>query len=354
MSSAKNSDEGAIMSVVDAQSASTTASMIGLLTTHSSDAVIVKYVAAIMKNPSDYESHNGLKTHLLTKPIDEHTLAYADEFHEMMYEKRIIIGRVWLKLGTDEIHCAKKGLDGMTLPAMLYKNGCQAWYQDGKRFRDDKDANGQLLPTFVGSNGAKYWYKDEEFHRDEKDANGMTLPAKIDCYGNISWMQNGILHRDDVDANGHAMPTIVTHSGDAAWHKNGKRHREDKDENGITLPAVIFNQEKLWYQNGDKHRGDISIDPKCKHFGKALPASVGETEEWYFMGQKCSQESLTKVLIDSAAVAEANASATADALASAEATKPDLIVKYGISEQDGELIITGFPGMRIRVAPQHV
>ena len=68
----------------------------------------------------------------------------------------------------------------------------QDWYKDGKRHREDKDANGNVLPAEIWTDGTKYWYKDNKRHREDKDANGNVLPAVIYADGRQEWYKDGV------------------------------------------------------------------------------------------------------------------------------------------------------------------
>jgi len=84
------------------------------------------------------------------------------------------------------------------------------------------------LPAIIFGNGDQYWYKNGKYHRDDLDEKGRVLPAVI-C-------KNGLRHRDE---NGKTLPAIIYSDGNRHWYKNGKRRRDDRDENGKLLPASI-------------------------------------------------------------------------------------------------------------------
>jgi hypothetical protein len=46
---------------------------------------------------------------------------------------------------------------GITLPALIYKNGIKCWYKNGKLHCDDI---GLTLPAIIYENGSKIWYKN--------------------------------------------------------------------------------------------------------------------------------------------------------------------------------------------------
>ena len=65
------------------------------------------------------------------------------------------------------------------LPAEVWRDGGQGWYQHGKNHR----ANG--LPAEIVPDGTMYWCEHDELHRD----NG--LPAVMFGDGTMSWHENG-------------------------------------------------------------------------------------------------------------------------------------------------------------------
>ncbi len=89
---------------------------------------------------------------------------------------------------------------------IVYPNGIQAWYKDGKYHRDDG-------PAFIWPNGTQYWYKDGEPHREDG-------PAFIWPNGYQSWWKDGKLHRED-------GPAIIRPDGYQEWYINGKDITDD-------------------------------------------------------------------------------------------------------------------------------
>ena len=65
------------------------------------------------------------------------------------------------------------------LPASVYVNGSQVWYQHGKNHRDGD------LPASVWEDGDQEWRQHGEHHRP----NG--LPAIIYSNGKMSWYEHG-------------------------------------------------------------------------------------------------------------------------------------------------------------------
>jgi len=47
------------------------------------------------------------------------------------------------------------------LPAVIWKDGTQVWYKNGKRHRDND------LPAIIGGQGYLAWYKNGEISRSE-------------------------------------------------------------------------------------------------------------------------------------------------------------------------------------------
>ncbi len=65
------------------------------------------------------------------------------------------------------------------LPAIIYTNGKQEWYQHGKCHRDNDQ------PAFICANGTRYWYKHNQLHRDNNQ------PALIFADGTVEYWING-------------------------------------------------------------------------------------------------------------------------------------------------------------------
>jgi hypothetical protein len=106
-------------------------------------------------------------------------------------------------------------------PALVYKNGNQFWFKNGKRHRE----NG---PAVIYHNGDQYWYLKGRRHREDG-------PAAIHANGDKCWYKNGVYHRED-------GPAIIYANGTECWYnKDGKLHREDG-------PAVICaaGREEYW------------------------------------------------------------------------------------------------------------
>lgn len=114
-------------------------------------------------------------------------------------------------------------------------------------------------------NWGKMWVKDGKTHRTTKDKNGLTLPARIDDDGEKLWMYEGNCHREDRDADGYLLPAKMM-IGLLVWMQHGKVHRAELDANGKALPAKIFTN--------------------------------GLSNEYYYDGEKLTQEKLTKKILN--------------------------------------------------------
>lgn len=79
---------------------------------------------------------------------------------------------------------------------------------DGKSHRDND------LPAVIWSDGMQAWYQNGKHHRD----NG---PAIIRSDGTQEWCRNGKRHRD----NG---PAIIISNGDKEWWVNGEFIKREK------------------------------------------------------------------------------------------------------------------------------
>jgi hypothetical protein len=92
------------------------------------------------------------------------------------------------------------------LPAVIYSNGDQEWYKEGKRHR------GGDLPAVIYATGSHAWYKEGRFHRDGD------LPAIIFATGDQEWHKEGKLHRDG------DLPARIKEDGTLYWYKEGNRY----------------------------------------------------------------------------------------------------------------------------------
>jgi hypothetical protein len=150
---------------------------------------------------------------------------------------------------------------------------------------------------------AKVWRKNGVRHRTTKklvDGIMQTLPALVFNDGRMYWFVDGKKHRDDKDANGKALPAEIGRLAARAWRKNSEYFRDDVDEFGNLLPTEIYTcGSKFWYLNGRRHRAELGKNPNDKeNFGKALPAVMfaDGTKRWAFEGVDTTQAILTKKL----------------------------------------------------------
>lgn len=115
------------------------------------------------------------------------------------------------------------------LPAVIFTDGKQRWYQNGLTHRDND------LPAVITEEGDQTWYKNGFKHRDND------LPAKINANGDKYWYQNGFHYRDN------DLPAIIRTCGEKVWYKNGLIHR-DNDLPAITYPTG----SRYWFKNRNK------------------------------------------------------------------------------------------------------
>ncbi len=69
------------------------------------------------------------------------------------------------------------------LPAVIWANGTQQWWQHGQRHRDND------LPAIIYANGMQQWYHHGQHHRDND------LPATTHVNGSQEWWQHGVFIR---------------------------------------------------------------------------------------------------------------------------------------------------------------
>jgi len=137
------------------------------------------------------------------------------------------------------------------LPAIIYADGAESWYQNNNLHREND------LPAVIRKSGEQLWYQNNKLHR-EKD-----FPAIINPNGTLEWYINGILHRN------YDKPAKIQ-AGSQFWYQNGKQHR-DNDK-----PAVVYSSGRQdWYQDGKLHRDN----------GPAILYNDGSTA-WYHFGVK--------------------------------------------------------------------
>lgn len=109
------------------------------------------------------------------------------------------------------------------LPAIIYANGDQFWYQHNKRHRDND------LPAVIYENGTQHWYRHDKRHRDNN------FPAVICPNGVQQWFQHNKLHRDN------DLPAVIHADGTQIWYQDDYIHRDND------LPAVIYANGEIQY-----------------------------------------------------------------------------------------------------------
>jgi hypothetical protein len=189
-------------------------------------------------------------------------------------------------------------------PAVIYKNGREEWYINGKRHREDgpavdaqkikiwykkglrhREDDLPALITFYSKNNLKVWYKEGLKHRKSP------LPAveyyKEEKVSRTEWWNYGVLKETKDDE------VVIVYENDIAksirtkdsysefegkdvvylsnkkgkfWFKNNKLHRDE-----YYLPAAIYYSDVvIWYQHGLKTRTH----------GPAMEFADG-TKKWY-------------------------------------------------------------------------
>ncbi len=138
------------------------------------------------------------------------------------------------------------------LPAVIFSDGSQHWYKNGKKHRDSVGPDGKDLPAIIGASGSQEWYKNGLLHRDGD------LPAIIGTDGSQYWYKNGLLHRD-----GDLHACIGT-GGSQYWYKNGLCHRDSligADGISYDLPAEICaSGTQWWYKNGVRQKDGYNVN----------------------------------------------------------------------------------------------
>ena len=89
-------------------------------------------------------------------------------------------------------------------PAVIYANGTQMWYRDGKLHREDDS------PAIIHADGTQMWYRNGELHREDD------RPAVINAKGTWSWYRSGKRYREN------GGPTVICGSGTWMWHLDGE------------------------------------------------------------------------------------------------------------------------------------
>ena len=191
-------------------------------------------------------------------------------------------------------------LDG---PAVVWNDGSEEWWVNGKRHRLDGPA--VILLSGVRNNLDRYcintyntlekgtskeWWVDGKLHREDGPAieciahERSAIKLKINNFPLIEneypkdtqeWYLNGKRHRLD-------GPAITSSSGIKVWIQNGKIGRND-DSYSAFLPR---NAEYIWFKNGKIHREN-------------LPAVIHPTGNiWYHKGKVHREDGPAHIVID--------------------------------------------------------
>jgi len=91
-------------------------------------------------------------------------------------------------------------------PAVTWKNGSKAWYEHGKKHRDnDMPA---VINVVCDTIQAKEWYQNDLLHRDGDK------PSKI-SFGDKYFYSHGLLHRDN------DLPAVIRKNGEREFYVYG-------------------------------------------------------------------------------------------------------------------------------------
>ena len=160
----------------------------------------------------------------------------------------------WVEYEGNKFHYRNGELDGGSEdgPAIIWADGGQSWYKDGKCHRLDG-------PARIGADGGQFWYKDGKLHREDG-------PAWIGADGGQQWWVEGHRHRD-------SGPAWIGADGSQQWFKDGQKHREDG-------PAYIgADGGQAWFKDGKYHRLD----------GPAYIGADGH-QEWWVEGKELTEK----------------------------------------------------------------
>lgn len=182
-------------------------------------------------------------------------------------------------------------------PAMIWKDGTEFWYKNGKKHRTS--VNGIHVcdgPAVTYRNNYKVYYEgDNKYKLDNKTGIKSII---IFNDGDEEWWQNGKLHRASV--NGICAcdgPARIIDKDTKFWYNNDKLHRIDG-------PAVINKKDRdFWEEYAScyrvfgnmridgpdfiyKHKGEYWFDNGRLHRigGPAVKFENGD-EEWYKEGK---------------------------------------------------------------------
>ena len=120
-------------------------------------------------------------------------------------------------------------------PVSVEKKIKQYWYRRGFLHRDDD------LPAVIYSDGTQEWWQNGLRFRANDG------PTVIDAKGRQKWHKNGLLHRDD------DKPAVIWENGTQEWYQNGDRFRE---KGGPTV--IDAKGRQIWHRNGTIVRSTLS------------------------------------------------------------------------------------------------
>jgi hypothetical protein len=218
-------------------------------------------------------------------------------------------------------------LDG---PAVVYQDGTEKWYREGKLHRDQG-------PAIIKANGDREWWIDGKRDNPRGPAeitkervaywhqgvlHRETGPAYIEKEdGQVvleEWFNQGKLHRTMPPKDGEELldlepdsgpgpalterdekgqirkqeyyldgqchrvggPAVVHGDGSREWIEKGKRHR-------LNAPAFVYaDGSEEWWQDGKEHRED----------GPAM--TIDQRQEWWVLGQRHNPDPTKPAYID--------------------------------------------------------
>jgi len=102
------------------------------------------------------------------------------------------------------LHRQPHNYDG---PAIIWMNGDQHWYKEGKHDREGDQ------PAIIWADGDQDWWKEGKLHREGDQ------PAIICANGDQYWYNEGMLHREG------NQPAVTLANGRREWWNKGIRVR---------------------------------------------------------------------------------------------------------------------------------
>ena len=130
------------------------------------------------------------------------------------------------------------------------ENGVQRWYDaEGNLHRAKPGSTGEPLdndlPAVIWPDGSQKWYQHGQLHRD------YDLPAVIRPYYPMlmvqEWYQNGLKHRDGDE------PAVIRPERQE-WYYDGLLHRENHQP--AVIERALNGTLKIWYIKGIRKRYD--------------------------------------------------------------------------------------------------